>query len=79
MFTHYFYGWPSPEDIAYVDCLGTSGCYCHFLSNLDGSVWLVLYHNRRGSASVDVLAGAKRSCGVRNSGGKLDWYSSTGM
>ena len=48
-------------------------------SNLDGSVWLVLYHNRRGSASVDVLAGAKRSCGVRSSGGKLDWYSGTGM
>lgn len=49
-----------------MDDLGISGCYCHFLSNLDGSVWLVLYRNRRGSASVDVLACAKRSCGVRN-------------
>ena len=40
---------------------------------------IILCTVRRGSASVDVLAGAKRSCGVRNSGGKLDWYSSTGM
>ncbi|EDR48624.1 hypothetical protein DORFOR_00008 [Dorea formicigenerans ATCC 27755] len=40
---------------------------------------IVLCTVRRGSASVDVLAGAKRSCGVRSSGGKLDWYSGTGM
>lgn len=66
-------------DTAFMENLGTSGWDCRLLSNLDGSVWLVLYHNRRGSASVDVLAGAKRSCGVRSSGGKLDWYSSTGM
>lgn len=57
-----------------MDDLGISGWDCRLLSNLDGSVWLVLYHNRRGSASMDVLAGAKRS-----SGGKLDWYSGTGM
>lgn len=49
-----------------MDDLWISGWDCRFLSNLDGSVWLVLYHNRRGSASVDVLACAKRSCGVRN-------------
>ena len=52
--------------IVSVDCLGTSSLLLSFLSNLDGSVWLVLYRNRRGSASVDVLACAKRSCGVRN-------------
>ena len=40
---------------------------------------IVLCTVRRGSASVDVLSGAKRSCGVRSSGGKLDWYSGTGM
>jgi len=40
---------------------------------------IVLCTVRRGSASVDVLAGAKRSCGVRSSGEKLDWYSGTGM
>ena len=56
--------------------------YFHaFMSNFKKStiVWLVLYHNRRGSASVDVLAGAKRSSGVRSSGGKSHWYSGTGM
>ena len=47
----------------------TAGMYC--MSKMHDPESMII--------TVDVLAGAKRSSGVRSSGGKLHWYSGAGM